>query len=86
MRGILPQATCICTAPPVHVEDEYYQKATEFQETSLRTVISVTCVIIFPLPVTPAQLMKPGIGRNTFCTLGDFHCDIWLFAAKGVHD
>ena len=25
------------------VEDEYYQKATEFQETFLRPVISVTC-------------------------------------------
>ena len=25
------------------VEDEYYQKATEFQETSIRPVISVTC-------------------------------------------
>ena len=23
--------------------------------------------------VTPAQLMTPGIGRNTSCALGDFH-------------
>ena len=36
-----------------------------------------TCVrmtyVIRPLPVTPAQLMTPGIGRNASCTLGDFH-------------
>ena len=24
------------------------------------------------LPVTPAQLMRPGIGRNTSCAVGDF--------------
>ena len=39
------------------------------------------------LLVTPAQLMKPGIGRNVSCTLGNFHlglCDIRLFVAKGV--
>ena len=24
------------------------------------------------LPVTPAQLMRPGIGRNASCTVGDF--------------
>ena len=45
---------------------------TKFQELSLRPVISVTCVMC-PLPVTPAQLMKPGIGRNASYALGDFH-------------
>ena len=24
------------------------------------------------LPVTPAQLMRPGIGRNASCAVGDF--------------
>ena len=47
----------------------------KFQETLLRPDISVTCAwhIIRPLPVTPAQLMTPGIGRNASCALGDFH-------------
>ena len=36
-----------------------------------------------------AQLMTPGIGRNTSCALGDLHLGlcviyVWLFAAKGV--
>ena len=41
-------------------------------------------------PVISVMCMKPGIGRNASCTLGDFHfqhlglCDVWLFAAKGV--
>ena len=26
--------------------------------------------------VTPAQLIKPGIGRNAFCALRDFHFNI----------
>ena len=71
----------------VHVEDEYYQKATEFQETLLRPVISDMGEVIRPLPVSPAQLMKPGIAKNTSCALGHFHlgpCDIWLFTAKEV--
>ena len=25
-----------------------------------------------PLPVTPVQLVRPGIGRNQYCALGDF--------------
>ena len=55
-------------------EDGYYQKGTEFQETSLRPVISVSAHdAIRPLPVTPVQLMKPGIGRNASCALGDIH-------------
>ena len=29
--------------------------------------------VICPLPVTPAQLMMPDIGRNASCASGDFH-------------
>jgi hypothetical protein len=52
------------------VENDY-----QCQETSLRPDISVTRAehVICPLLVTPAQLMKPGIGRNTSCALDDFH-------------
>ena len=32
-----------------------------------------TVHVIHPLPVAPAQLMTPGIGRNASCALGDFH-------------
>ena len=54
------------------VEDECYQVATEFQETSLRLDISVGAHDITPGPVTPTQLMTR-IGRNASCALGDFH-------------
>ena len=57
------------------VEDEYYQMATELQETSLRPDISVvcTCHVIRPLTVTSAHLMMPGIGMNMPSAMGDFH-------------
>ena len=57
------------------VEEEYCQMATEFWGTSLRLDISDACArhVIRSLPVTPAQLMTPGISRNASCALGDFH-------------
>ena len=41
--------------------------------TNLRPAICVACAwyVIPTLPVTPAQLMRPGIGWNVSCTLGD---------------
>ena len=38
------------------------------------SVLRVHDMLIRPLPVTPAQLMTPGIGRNASFALGDFHC------------
>ena len=32
---------------------------------------TVYCTCIPTLPVTPAQLMRPGIGRNASCAVGD---------------
>ena len=41
-------------------------------------------IVICPLPVTLAQLMRPGIGR-VYCTISDLiSCLYLLFAAKGV--
>ena len=39
----------------------------------LRPAICVAraCRVMPTLPVTPAQLMRPGIGRNASCALGD---------------
>ena len=31
------------------------------------------------LPVTPAKLMKPGIGQNVSCAVGDFARPVWWF-------
>ena len=35
------------------------------------------------LPVTPVQLMRPGIGWNASCTLGDFTWHLGLFFIQG---
>ena len=50
--------------------------------TELSNVIQTVLWLKFPsvcmryssphLPVTPAQLMRPGIGQNVSCTMGDF--------------
>ena len=48
---------------------------TYFPCTCIYMYISVMCAchVMHTLPVTPAQLMMPGIGRNAYCTLAHFN-------------
>ena len=48
---------------------------TYFPCTCIYMYISVTCAchVMHTLPVTPAQLMMPGIGRNAYCTGDSFY-------------
>ena len=66
---ILPLYTCTCSQDD---EDKRYLWLPSMDD-SIRPAI---CVIHAwrktpTLPVTPAQLKRPGIGRNASCALGD---------------
>ena len=49
--------------------------------------MSVMCAwhVTRPLPVTAAQLIKPGIGRNTCCALSDIHLGLVLAETHPAH-